>query len=355
MKSFFSKALLLFLAAILSACSLGPFGTTSPAEETSTAIPATEIPTIEATPTEAQIIHTTIPSEPTKNLGNASDNDEINSSEDRDVNFGDDFIHNRFERPFTTDMAEYLPEIDIVNFSISEDDNFFYVTLNLAGVVSPDQPPTGHYAIELDSNIDGRGELLIIANPSFGSDWSTDGVQIFADDNGDIGGNDPKRSDPNYVGDGYEKLMFDSGVGANPDLGWSRFVNGEIPAIQIAFNKVIFSATPTFMWSVWASASQFDNTKFNLHDSTTEDAAGSPDKQNSQYPIKSIAGIDNSCRVPVGFTATGLEPLGCPVAGVVETEAEEEEEAPSSPSNPGITISVGNICQKYPALCEFNP
>lgn len=353
MRSVYSKALLLFMAVILSACSLGPFGATSPAAETPTSIPATEIATIEATPAEPEIIHTTIPTEPAKNLGNASDNDEVNSSEDRDVNFGDDFVHNRFERPFTTNMAEYLPEIDIVNFSIGEDDNFFYVTLNLAGVINPGQPPSGHYAIELDSNIDGRGELLIVANPSFGSDWSTDGVQIFADDNGDIGGNDPKRSDPDYFGDGYEKLMFDSGVGANPDLGWARFADGKSPAIQIAFNKIIFPSTPTFMWSVWASASQFDTTKFNLHDSTVEDAAGSPDKQSSQYPIKSIAGIDNSCRVPVGFTATGLEPLGCPVAGVAETE--NNEEAPSSPSNPGITITVINICQTYPALCEIKP
>lgn len=354
MRSIFSKAVLLFMAAILSACGLGPFGSVPPTAELPTEVPATEIATVEVAATEAPIVHTTIPSEPAKNLGNASDNDEVNSSEDRDVNFGDDFLHNRFERPFTTEMAEYLPEVDIVNFSIGEDDNFFYVTLNLAGVANPGQFPTGHYAIELDSNIDGRGELLIVANPSFGGDWSTDGVQIFADDNGDVGGNDPKRSDSDYIGDGYEKLMFDSGVGANPDLGWSRFVNGDTPAIQIAFNKVIFPATPQFMWSVWASASQFDTTKFNLHDSTTADAAGSPDKQSNQYPIKNIAGIDNSCRVPVGFTATGFEPLGCPVAGVVETETEAEE-APSSPSNPGITITVVNICQQYPALCELNP
>lgn len=345
MKSNLYKIIVLFMAIALSACGFGTKNSETPTEPPATNVPATEAPA-----TEAPIVHTTIPSEPVKTLGNASDNDEVKSYSNLDVNFGDDFAKNRFERPFTPEMGTYLPEIDIVNFSIGEDDNFFYVTLNLGGLATAGQAPTGHYAIELDSDIDGRAELLIVANPTFTTEWSTNGVQIFADDNGDVGGEDVKRNDANYTGDGYEKLMFDSGNGANPDLGWARFVNGETPAIQIAFNKVIFPTTPTFMWSVWASANPFENTKFNLHDTTTEEAAGSPDKQNSQYPIKNIAGIDNSCRVPVGFTATGYEPLGCPVQGVAETE--EEDVGPSSPSNPGFTISVVGICIKYPALCE---
>lgn len=345
MKSNLYKIIVLFMAIALSACGFGAKNSETPTEPPVTNVPATEAPA-----TEAPIVHTTIPSEPVKTLGNASDNDEVKSYSNLDVNFGDDFAKNRFERPFTPEMGTYLPEIDIVNFSIGEDDNFFYVTLNLGGLATTGQAPTGHYAIELDSDIDGRAELLIVANPAFTTEWSTNGVQIFADDNGDVGGENVKRNDSNYTGDGYEKLMFDSGNGANPDLGWARFVNGETPAIQIAFNKVIFPTTPTFMWSVWASANPFENTKFNLHDTTTEEAAGSPDKQNSQYPIKNIAGIDNSCRVPVGFTATGYEPLGCPVQGVAETEEEEV----TSPSNPGITISVVNICQKFPALCDFN-
>jgi hypothetical protein len=349
MKSNLSKLLAILMVLMLSACNFG--GATPDATEA----PAIDSPVAtEAPATEAPIVHTTIPSEPAETIGNASDNDEINSAENKDVNFGDDFKKNRYERPFTADMGAYLPEIDIVNFSIGEDDNFFYVTLNLGGLAAAGQAPSGHYAIELDSNIDGRGELLIVANPTFGSDWSTNGVQIYADDNGDIGGNDAKRSDTNYTGDGYEKLMFDSGEGANPDLGWVRFVNGETPSIQIAFNKVIFPSTPTFMWSVWASATPFDTTKFNLHDTTTEESAGSPDKQNSLYPIKNIAGIDNSCRVPVGFVPTGTEPLGCPVAGVSE-EAGDDGSSPSSPSSGGGGIILVNICQKFPALCEIKP
>lgn len=347
MKSSLSKLFAILIVLALSACNFG--STNNATEAPVTQIPATEVPTVtEAPATETPIVHTTIPSEPAKTIGNASDNDEVSSYENKDVNFGDDFARNRFERPYTTEMGAYLPEIDIVNFSIGEDDNFFYVTLNLGGLATQGQPPSGHYAIELDSNIDGRGELLIIANPAFGTDWSTDGVQIFADENGDIGGNDVKHSDANYTGDGYEKLMFDSGKGTNPDLGWARFVDGKSPAIQIAFNKVIFPSVPTFMWSVWASAASFDTTKFNFHDTTTEDLAGSPDKQNSLYPIKNIAGVDNSCRVPVGFTATGTEPLGCPVAG-----APASDDVPSGA--PGTTIHLVvpiNICALYPALCE---
>jgi hypothetical protein len=352
MKSSLSKlfAILVVLSLSLSACNFGLPNTATEAPATEVAV--TEIPQVlstEAPATEAPIVHQTIPSEPAKTIGNASDNDEVSSFESLDVNFGDDFARNRFERPFTSEMGAYLPEIDIVNFSIGEDDNFFYVTLNLGGLATAGQAPTGHYAIELDSNIDGRGELLIVANPAFGTEWSTDGVQIFADDNSDIGGENVKRSDANYTGDGYEKLMFESGKGANPDLGWARFVDGKTPAIQIAFNKIIFPSVPTFMWSVWASANPFDNTKFNLHDTTTEESAGSPDKQNSLYPIKNIAGVDNSCRVPVGFTATGTEPMGCPVAGVPQSE----DVLPSG--TPGTTIHlipIINFCALYPELCQ---
>ncbi|MBK9778822.1 MAG: hypothetical protein IPP55_02040 [Anaerolineales bacterium] len=131
--------------------------------------PATEV-AIQAPLTEAPIVHATIPSEPAKNLGNASDNDETLSHENFDVNFGDDFVKNRFERPFTANMGEYLPEIDIVKFSIGEDDNFFYVTMTPGGLPADGQALSGHYAIEVDGNIDGRGELLIIASPPFNAD-----------------------------------------------------------------------------------------------------------------------------------------------------------------------------------------
>ncbi|MBK9778821.1 MAG: hypothetical protein IPP55_02035 [Anaerolineales bacterium] len=166
-------------------------------------------------------------------------------------------------------------------------------------------------------------------------------MQIFADNNSDLGGENPRQSDANYTGDGYEALVFDNGRGSNPDLGWARFTDGETPVIEIAFSKVIFPSTPRFMWSVWASKDAFYPTKFNLHDTTTEEAAGSPDKQNSFYPITGIVAMDNSCRVPVGFQPTGFEPLGCPVAGVPE----EEGEAP--PSGGGV-----NFCALYPILCN---
>ncbi|MBK9778819.1 MAG: hypothetical protein IPP55_02025 [Anaerolineales bacterium] len=119
MKSNLSKLLAILMVLMLSACNFG--GATPDATEA----PAIDSPVAtEAPATEAPIVHTTIPSEPAETIGNASDNDEINSAENKDVNFGDDFKK--------TDMNvhllrtwEYLPEIDIVNFSIGEDDNFF--------------------------------------------------------------------------------------------------------------------------------------------------------------------------------------------------------------------------------------
>ena len=52
--------------------------------------------------------------------------------------------------------------------------------------------------------------------------WSTEGVQVFADCNHDTGGLSAELSDAPFDGDGYETKIFDSGIGDDPDLAWIR-------------------------------------------------------------------------------------------------------------------------------------
>ena len=52
---------------------------------------------------------------------------------------------------------------------------------------------------------------------------------------------------------------------------------------------------------------------FEFNDHFTFEQAGYPMKEDAKnYPIKAIWGVDNTCRIPSGFTPTGTMPGLCP-------------------------------------------
>lgn len=284
-----------------------------------TEAPATEQPAIEAAATEAPtaepIVHTTIPQSGTRSRSNAHDQEESTTFDNKNVTNGDDFLKNQFERPFTADGMTYLPDIDIVDFGITSDNQFFYIKIFLAGLDDASQSLTGSYAVEIDRNADGRAEILLSTRAPYSTDFTADNVYVFVDVNGDIGGTRATRPDAIFTGDGYDGVIFDLSRNIfpeDPDLAWVHFVPGDKPAIEIAYKKWIFKdGNEKFMWNVWASKQQINPHFFNLHDTTTTEEAGSPDKNNADYPIKLVSEVDNSCRVPLGFDASGSEPMGC--------------------------------------------
>jgi len=299
----------------------------------------------EQQPTPVEIVHTLIPfGADSKDVANAHDNEESNSYDSKSVMFGDDFNINRFERPFTSVDMAYLPQVDIVDIGMTEDDNYYYVHIKLAGVDPATGGANGSYAVDFDTSIDGKAEFIIIAQTPTSAEWSTDGVSIHADENSDVGG-ESLSPDNGYTGDGFEKTVFNAGTGNDPDAAWSRFVNEGSPVVEIAFKKAFLAAQPKFMWSVTASLATIDPTKFYYNDTYTIESAGSP-VLGDQYPVKDLAGVDNTCRLPAGFQPTGTEPLGCHVGQqVIEAD-------PSSPSTIHFT-PIFNICKVYPALCEL--
>lgn len=357
--------LIILLMVLLQACSGSPVVTEATEEPTSQqaqAAAATETPT----PTAEPIVHTVIPSGGTRARAYAHDNENSTNFENKNVRFGDEFSKNRFERPFTSDDMTYLPDLDIVDFGITSDDQFFYITIILAGLTEGQNTPTGFYGVEIDRDADGRAELMLGALPEYSSEFSARNAVVLADLNGDMGGPTINRPDLNFEGNGYEGIIFDLNQNIHPDdpdLAWVRTGSIELggaprPTIEFAYRKWIFrGGDEKFMWSVFSlSADQgLDSTKFYAHDTISEIEAGSPDKANPNYPLKALAAMDNTCRVPLGFEASGAEPLGCNVK-VDQPIVEELPEDGGSNDSGGVAGSENGkppeFCNSFVAICE---
>ena len=278
------------------------------------AIPAdagTERPAFDSPPTET-IVHRRKPGEPGAVLYYVGDYSSKASSAYNAASGGDDFLANLFERPFTSRDMEYLPEIDILRADIAKDEAWLYVTIRLEG--EPDAaPPAARYGVELDTDLDGRGNYLIRAYAPNGTDWSTDGVRMWEDGNADVGGTKPLQAESDWSGDGYETLTFDQGRGRDPDTAWARIDPAHPDYVQLAFLRQAVGNTPTFLWSVWAEKNVGNAEWFDYNDFYDPDEAGSPIKGQPDYPIKALAAVDNTCRMSMGFVLAGDEPGACPV------------------------------------------
>lgn len=307
--------------------------------------PTVEVaPTVE--PTTAPVAHLTIPSAGTSDRATAHDNENSLFFDTKKVKTGDEFYKNRFERPFTSINMDYLPDLDIVNFSINSDENFFYIKISIVGLEAGSQSLTGSYGVEIDRNADGRAELLLTTHPPYTTEFSADHTAAYLDINSDVGGNVINRPD-DFGSDGFEAIIFDLTRGiypeADPDFVWVRQTNdSELPAVEIAFEKWIFKdSAVAFMWSVLSSDSAIDPTTLYFHDHFTPEQAGAGNTDDPNYPLKGLAAVDNTCRVTLGFQALGNEPMGCYVK-------DGEVEAKAVPTADG----ANSTCGQFAELCS---
>ena len=223
--------------------------------------------------------------------------------------YGDSYNINLFERPFTQTVMNYLPELDILTFRLTQDADWYYVSISLTGGDMND--PIGvNYGVELDTNHDGFGDALVWASPPYSTTWLAETVQVYKDTNHDTGGASAERSDAVFQGNGYDSIIFDRGQGSDTDLAWVRLDPQVASSVQIAFKRSL--AGNAFMWGAWADAGLRDPSKFNYNDRFTEADAGSPIKGKPAYPIKAIYQVDNTCWLAQGFNPTGDEPHLCP-------------------------------------------
>lgn len=284
-----------------------PKATEAPAQATATSAPP---PT-----TAAQPQHTNVPGEPSgKSDVHASDHVVESLAAKQRAFVGDRFTDGRFERPFNANTMDiYFPYLDLAKVDFYTSDAIWvYTVITVAGRDANNALP-GKYAIELDLNQDGRGEFLILVSQPSSAEWSTQGVQIYKDANGDVGGVRPVLADSaGASGDGYETLIFDQGQGDDPDAAWVRLTPNDPNSFQVAFKKSLLGGEKTYLAGIWAAA-ELNPALFDLNDHFTHEQAGDALDSLAFYPIKALSQLDNTCRVAIGFNPSGKEPGVCPV------------------------------------------
>ena len=229
---------------------------------------------------------------------------EILAPEHRSI--GDNYNWSDYERPFTTEVMDYQPYLDITRGELRVIAPWMYVTIFVVDPPPADAAAT--YAVEVDLDIDGGGDWLITAALPLTTEWTTDGVRVYHDDNDDVGGPNHLRADPQpQPTDGYEELVFDQGIGDDPDAAWARMAPGNPDRIQIAFKHSIIALDTHLLWGVWADGLVNQPGWFDYNDHFTIQEAGSPLSNSDDYPLQAFASADNACRGAYDFVPT--EPL----------------------------------------------
>ena len=211
------------------------------------------------------------------------------------------------ERPFGQAM-NYLPHLDLRAAEISKDGNYIYVTIFLDQSV---RTFDAMYAVEIDENADGRGEVLIFVENPTSMDWSMDGVAVYADLNGDVGGSTVSASDAPEGGDGFESLIFSEKLFSDPDMAFARINPDREGSVQLAFKPDLIGEEPAFFWRVWSDLTLRNPTLYYYPDHFSFDEAGSPILDSPNYPLGAVYGIDNTCRMPFKIASNGYEPGLC--------------------------------------------
>jgi hypothetical protein len=297
-----------------------PAADTGPAAEPTEASTATEEPTPEPTATPT-VVHSVIPSWP-GGLGSfmTDRSTALLASERRAI--GDNFDVNLLERPFTSSEMEYKGYLDINRAELSLNGPFVYITIFLEDSAPPDAEPA--YGVEVDTDLDGHGDWLIMGLLPAGTEWTTDGVRACHDANGDVGGPTAMRSDPpNAARDGYEDCVFENGFGISPDEAWIRRDPSNADRVQLAFMFSLIGSDGQFLWGAWADEGVKEPGWFDYHDHFTFTEAGSPVSNSSNYPLKALALFDNTCRWTYGFQPNGSEPGVCYVPPTATPEPTE--------------------------------
>jgi hypothetical protein len=207
--------------------------------------------------------------------------------------YGDSYNVNLLERPFLQDM-EYTPDLDIVTFNLSEDADWYYVSIELSGN-NPNNSLGINYGVEIDLGTDGFGDFLIWAKPPYTAEWETVNVQVYSDLDHDSAGVSSARSDAVFNGNGYDNLVFDGASiqSADPDVAWVRTTADPRGVIQFAYKKSLTG--PVFMLGIVADAGLKDVSKFSYNDYFLEADAGSPVRSERYYPLGAIYAVDNTC------------------------------------------------------------
>ncbi|GAB4505148.1 MAG: hypothetical protein Fur0043_21430 [Anaerolineales bacterium] len=309
---------------ILLACS---FGASAPATKTATPniAPTTAPSMAPVSPpaaTATAIQHNDIPiGLPPERKNQAGDHDSSITADQKRAPNGDRFTFGRFERPFNANtMDVYFPYLDIQDTTFYEDETWIYAAITLKGTDDNGQL-AGRYAFEIDSDLDGRGEWLVLVDHPASKEWSVAGVQVWFDANKDVGGSVSVGADNGGNGDGYETLLVQNGQGDDPDLAWARLSSDNAVTVELAVKRSLLGTDKSYMIGGWAGNQALDPAQFDFNDHMTHEQAGAAlIELENFYPIKGLAELDNVCRVAIGFAPKGSEPGSCVTRQAKEAE-----------------------------------
>ena len=296
-------------------------GEAPPAEET----------VAEATPTPT-LSHSSIPAGPASISSFITDRSTKGLAAERRAN-ADEFSMLRLERPYTSESMDYKDYIDITRAELSTAAPWVYITIFLEGL-----PPEGEqvrYGAEFDIDNDGRGDSMVLGLAPANSDWTTVGVYVYRDSNNNVGGPNPIKADGGIKNlDGYDEVLFAQGYDtADVDGAWIR----RAPSgnkIQLAVKSGMLGLDDAYMWGAIADGYVGEPAYFDYNDYFSLAEAGSPVSGNSNYPLKALALVDNTCRWTVGFEPTGNEPGLCYIPPTP---------TPVPPTSPPTTSAPGSI------------
>jgi len=329
MKNFINRTniLLFVMLVVVQACGALPRVIEESVGETPAEVQAAQSPADELVESEEPIVpvpqSSVVPvSLPNVISGRASD--QVSAS-GKPISGGDRFTFGQFERPFNSEKMDiYYPNLDIVDMFVYQDETWIYGIMQLNDLEA-DASSAAKYALELDTDRDGRGDWLVIVSKPTSADWTTNSVQVYFDENNDVGNTSAMFTDAGAVGDGFEKLVFDQGVGEDPESAWVRISPENPNAVQISIKRSLLGKPQSFMISMWAGHSLLDPALFDLNDLYTHEEAGAANPGFELfYPIKAVSEIDNSCRLAIGFQSSGNEP------GVCKTLTIQKQSDPSS-------------------------
>jgi len=250
------------------------------------------------------------------------DSDSSLRANEKRVLSGDNFLKNLYERPFTSGDMIYQPDIDIRTVDFAQDDQFFYFTITLGGMNPDDWGLNGIYGIEFDRTLTGRGDLFVRTTAPAGTDWSADTVLILTDTKGDVGGPRPLIPDTGFNGSGYDGTQELAG----DQSAMARIDPSNPLAIQIAVSRALLDNPEQFTWGAWADNGLRDFGLYDYHDNFGLSAAGSPFRDNPDYPIGAVYSVDNTCRLPYGSAQ-----MGSTIPGVCVTLPPVEENKDDKP------------------------
>ena len=266
----------------------------------STAAP-TEAPVVAAT--AVTITHLVTPGEPVyktdQKVTDCNTGDRVRLGATTLIGQGCDvWDEQKLERPAGAINGPFQPALDITSAWMGTNQQWLFGKIVLFESDAAKIPTGMTAAFEIDTDLDSRGEYLILANNITSTSWTTDGVQVWQDIDGLVGGGKPHRPDTSS-GNGYETLLFDSGIGDDPDLAWVRLNTSQGISIEFAFKPSLVPANQVFAWWGWTFGAAPDPSKMEVVDLQQNSATWS---------------LDNTCGWIFNAKPTNLQINICPFA-----------------------------------------